>query len=221
MDLRAAYDEANRLVGAHGLDGWRVELDMAKRRAGVCRFEAKVIGLSAPLARLHGEDEVRDTILHEIAHALTGPAAGHGPAWRAVALRIGCSSRRCVPADAPRVPGAWVGVCSRGHTTERHRRPERVMTCARCSPTFALEHLLEWTRHGRPGSLHPNYHAELRALLAGESLSLLPVGARARVIAPGQFSGQVGTVLKRGRTSYHIEVPQGVLRVVFAAVQPI
>ena len=187
----------------------------------MCRFEAKVIGLSAPLARLHDDREVRDTILHEIAHALAGPAAGHGPAWRDVAARIGCSSRRCLPADAPRVPGAWVGVCSRGHTTERHRRPERVMTCARCSPTFTLEHVLEWAHHGRPGSMHPNYLAELRALRAGESLSLLPVGARARVVAPGEFSGQVGTVLKRGRTSYHIEVPQGVLRVVFAAVQPL
>jgi ribosomal protein L21E len=94
------------------------------------------------------------------------------------------------------------------------------MTCARCSPRFALEHVLQWTRHGRPATMHPNYLAELRALASGQRLSLLPVGARARVVAPGQFSGRVGTVVKRGRTSYHIQVPEGVLRVVFAAAQP-
>jgi predicted SprT family Zn-dependent metalloprotease len=220
MDLTAAYDEATALLSRHGLVGWRVELDTAKRRAGVCRFEEAVIGLSAPLTRLHSEDEVHDTILHEVAHALAGPAAGHGPAWRAVAVRLGCRPRRCLPADAPRLPGAWVGVCGRGHTTERHRRPERVLSCGRCSPAFGLEHLLQWTHHGRPASMHPNYLAELAALTEGGALRLLPVGARARVVAPGRFAGLVGTVVRRGRTSYHIALPDGVLRVVFAGVVP-
>lgn len=33
---------------------------------------------------------VENVILHEIAHALAGQEAGHGPRWRAVALWIGC-----------------------------------------------------------------------------------------------------------------------------------
>jgi predicted SprT family Zn-dependent metalloprotease len=219
MDLRVAYDEAQRLLREHGLDDWRVELDGAKRRAGVCRFGERVIGLSAPLTRLHGEAEVLDTIRHEIAHALAGPRAGHGEVWQAVATRIGCSTRRCLPVDAPRVPGAWVGVCSQGHVAERHRRPDRVMTCARCSPAFALEHVLEWTFRGRPASMHPNYVAELEALATGRPMTLVPVGARVRVLAPGPYRGRVGQVVKRGRTSYHVRIPEGVLRVVFAGAE--
>ena len=34
-----------------------------------------------------------DTILHEIAHAIAGANAGHGPVWKAVAKRIGAAPR--------------------------------------------------------------------------------------------------------------------------------
>lgn len=221
MELQEAYDEARRLLHEHGLDEWRVRFDQAKRRAGVCRFGERVIGLSAPLTRLHDPDEVRATILHEVAHALAGPGAGHGPRWQAVARRLGCSTQRCLPQDAPRVPGAWVGVCSAGHSIERHRRPERVATCPRCSRTFDVAHAFEWTFHGAPAPMHPNYVRELAALRAGRGFTLLGPGSRARVVAPGPYFGRVGTVVKRGRSRYHLRIPEGVLTVVFAGAEPV
>jgi predicted SprT family Zn-dependent metalloprotease len=219
VELRAAYDLAVSLVARHGLDGWRVDFDSAKRRAGICRYEQRVIGLSAPLTRLHAEAEVRDTILHEIAHALVGAAAGHGPVWEATARGLGCSAARCVPADAPRVPGAWLGVCPAGHTVERHRRPERVTACGQCGPGFSAANVFEWTFRGRPAPMHPNYRAELEALSAGQRLVRHAVGSRVRITAPGAFQGRVGTVLKRGRTRYHVRLSEGIVTVVFAAVE--
>src|SRR4051794_36578616 len=100
MDLTAAFDLAESLIARHGLSGWRVEFDTAKRRAGICRYAERVIGLSAPLTRLHDEAEVRDTVLHEVAHALVGARHGHDSVWRHTARRIGCSGLRCVPAEA-------------------------------------------------------------------------------------------------------------------------
>ena len=220
MDLTDAYEMAVRLCARHGLPGWRVELDTAKRRAGVCRYDDRVIGLSAPLTLLHDEVEVRDTVLHEIAHALVGPAHRHDAVWRAAARRLGCSGERCVPADAPRVPGAWVGVCPAGHVHDRHRRPERVVSCRRCSPAFSVDHVLQWTRHGRPAVMHPNYTAELRALRNGDRLALAPPGSHVRVVVPGPYAGRVGRVLKRGRTRYHVQLPEGVLQVTFAGAVP-
>src|SRR4051812_30508933 len=85
VDLEDARGLAHELMRRHGLGGWRFEFDQAKRRAGVCRHRQKVIGLSAPITRLHPADEVRDTVLHEIAHALAGARAGHGPVWVATA----------------------------------------------------------------------------------------------------------------------------------------
>lgn len=221
MELSAAYEMATALVRDHGLAGWRVEFDGAKRRAGVCRFPERVIGLSAPLTRVHAEAEVRDTVLHEIAHALVGPEHGHDPVWRRVAQSIGCTGRRCVSSDAPRVTGAWIGVCSAGHVRDRHRRPERVLSCAQCRPTFAVEHVFEWTYRGRPAAMHPNYLAELDALRSGVRLSRFPVGARVRVTAPGEFHGIDGQVVKVGRTSYTVRLrTRTLVRVLFAGVEP-
>jgi predicted SprT family Zn-dependent metalloprotease len=219
MELRAAYEMAVGLVQEHGLEGWRVELDGAKRRAGVCRYAERVIGLSAPMTRVHSEDLVRDTVLHEIAHALVGSAHGHDAVWRRTAVRIGASGERCVATDAPTVIGAWIGVCAAGHVRDRHRRPERVLSCVQCSRTFSVDHLFEWTYHGRPARMHPNYEAELAALRSGARLTVQPVGTRVRVVAEGEFEGRVGKVLKHGRTSYHVRLPEGVLRVPFALAE--
>lgn len=220
MELGKAYDMAIALLDHHGLAGWRVEFDTAKRRAGVCRFADRVIGLSGPLTRLHDADEVRDTILHEIAHALVGPHHGHDEVWRRTAQHIGSSGARCLDSDAPRVVGAWQGICAAGHVRDRHRRPDRVVSCPECSPRFSLDHLFEWTHRGRPAAPHPNYLAELEALRAGRRMRLHPVGSRVRVAAPGEHYGTVGRVVKIGRTSYHLKVPAGYLRVLFAAVDP-
>ncbi len=98
MDLRDAYALAEHLLEVHGLHDWTVEFDSAKRRAGVYRFATRTLGLSAPLTTLHPEGEVRDTILHEIAHALVGEVVKRGRT--SYHLRVG--------ARVFRVPFAWV-----------------------------------------------------------------------------------------------------------------
>lgn len=210
---------ASRLLTRHGLHDWQVTFDGAKRRAGQCRYAEQVISLSAGLTQLHSADEVRETVLHEIAHALAGPGAGHGPVWRATARRIGSDASRCVPADAPRLPGEWLGVCPAGHTVERHRRPERVLTCPRCSPRFDVANVFAWSHHGVPAPMHPNYLAELSDLRSGAVVRRFAPGSLVRVTAPGVFEGRVGTVVKRGRTSYHVRLGDHLVRVLFAAVE--
>lgn len=219
VDLRDAFAMAEDLLEHHGLQGWTVAYDGAKKRAGICRFGPKVLGLSAPLTALHSEAEVRDTILHEIAHAIAGPRHGHDATWREIAVRIGCSGARCVSPDAPSVDPPWLGACPAGHTAGRHRRPERVMTCSRCSSTFDLANLLTWTHHGRPALMHPNYEAELARIRAGQRLTLHGVGTRLRITAPGEFQGTVGKVVKLGRTSYHLRAGRTMVRVPFALVE--
>lgn len=220
MDLSDARALGLSLLAEHGLASWRLVFDRAKRRAGICRYDQSVIGLSAPLTALHDEAEVRDTILHEIAHALAGPSAGHGPRWQAIARRIGCSGQRCVPAESPRVPGAWVGTCPAGHTSELHRRPVRVRSCSVCSPgVFSADHILEWSHRGRAVPMHPNYVAELAAIRAGRQVLVLAPGMRARIVAPGPWHGAVGTVVKRGRTRYHVKVKGDLLGVPFGAAE--
>ncbi|NBT51009.1 MAG: hypothetical protein EBT12_05555, partial [Marivivens sp.] len=71
-----------------------IDFDDAKTRFGQCRYTPKEISLSRPLTKANDEEQVRDTILHEIAHALT-PGEGHGNVWKKVAIKIGCDGKRC------------------------------------------------------------------------------------------------------------------------------
>ncbi|HYO07513.1 MAG TPA: SprT-like domain-containing protein, partial [Tepidisphaeraceae bacterium] len=81
MNLYAARLLTRSLMNQHGLSDWRFDFDHARRRFGSCRPRQKLITLSRHLVFLNEEPEVRDTILHEIAHALT-PGDGHGRRWK-------------------------------------------------------------------------------------------------------------------------------------------
>src|SRR4051794_26770877 len=94
MNLIEARNLARQLMDLHGLADWSFAYDRARRRFGSCRWRKKQITLSHPLTLLNTEAQVRDTILHEIAHALA-PNAGHGPKWKAACRRVGAKPARC------------------------------------------------------------------------------------------------------------------------------
>lgn len=160
MELHEVDALARELMAEHGLTGWDFAFDRARRRAGLANHTARRITLSRALMALYDEAQVRDTILHEIAHALVGPAHGHDAVWAAKARELGSSGERLVPADAPTVPGRWQGRCPAGHTVTRMQRPRQPMSCARCSRRFSPEHLLSWTFDGEPvglAQISPSY----------------------------------------------------------------
>lgn len=224
MNEATVRELATGLMGRHGLAGWRLVFDNAKTRAGVCRSDRKEIGLSRYLMGLYSPEQVTETVLHEIAHALVGSRHGHDRVWRATALRIGCSGRRCMPADAPRVDGAWEGVCAAGHRTTAHRRPVRVRSCPGCATTFDPAALYTWTHEGRPAPMHPRYEAELARIRAARTEPApvrLAVGDQVRLVGGGRYGGLAGTIVKRGRSRYHVRTRVGMLSAAFTTVQPL
>ena len=85
MELEAARRLALGLMREHRVPGdWLFEFDRSKVRFGRCHYGRKEISLSRHLVELNDEAEVRDTILHEIAHALgAGLGMGRsGGGWR-------------------------------------------------------------------------------------------------------------------------------------------
>ena len=91
--LNSVAGTARRLMDAHGLTGWTLAFVEAKRRLGDCHFKDRVIRISRSHALEGSEVQIRDTILHEIAHAIAGREAGHGPLWKATARRIGATPK--------------------------------------------------------------------------------------------------------------------------------
>ncbi|MGB2036715.1 MAG: SprT-like domain-containing protein [Candidatus Puniceispirillaceae bacterium] len=128
--LGMAIDLATELMDAHGLVGWRIKLDHARRRAGQCDYTNKTISLSRLYVRHADIGHIRDTILHEIAHALVGPRHGHDAVWRQKAREIGCSATRCHSLSFARA--RWVMTCPNGcFSVERHRKKSGLV-CASC-----------------------------------------------------------------------------------------
>ena len=97
MELNVVKMLADKLLDEHGLieKGWRFSFDRAKRRAGSCKFSKKEITLAKAYAEQQERLEIKNTILHEIAHALVGSQHGHSQIWRKKAKEIGCDASRC------------------------------------------------------------------------------------------------------------------------------
>lgn len=128
--LDAVAAEAESLMERHGLARWSFQFDDASVRAGCCNFRAKVISLSRLFALRAPDDEVRDTVLHEIAHALVGPEHGHDRVWLAAARSIGCSGRRCH--EVQFTPPRYIVSCLRcAWNRQVHMRRRRVV-CRTC-----------------------------------------------------------------------------------------
>jgi predicted SprT family Zn-dependent metalloprotease len=125
MQLKELEDLARQEMRKHGLQGWTFGFATTKRRLGVCKYRTKRIEIAEFHALNNPPEKVLDTLLHEIAHALAGPAARHGPVWKAVAVRLGARPRSCANAsEMAMTPGDWQATCPTCRKIyHRYRRP--------------------------------------------------------------------------------------------------
>ena len=68
--------QADRLLLEHNLTDWRFTFDNAPSRGGKCSYRDQVISISEQFCFKVNDEEITDTILHEIAHALAGENHG-------------------------------------------------------------------------------------------------------------------------------------------------
>lgn len=151
MNLAKAQTIATGLLKEHGLyaQGWRFDFDTAVRRFGCCKYSQKRITLSQKLTSLNDEARVTNTILHEIAHALAGHKAGHGPAWKAKAVMIGCDGERLYNSAVVATPERrYKGTCPNcSRVITRHRRDK--IACGQCCRKYnrnqySPAYLIQW-----------------------------------------------------------------------------
>lgn len=96
MNLIEAMQLAHKHMVIHGLieKGWCFEFNRRKTAYGMCYSRRKIIYLSKVLTLLVTEEACLNTIIHEIAHALT-PGHHHDAVWRAKFLSMGGNGKRC------------------------------------------------------------------------------------------------------------------------------
>ena len=160
MDLVAARNLALTLMKYHGLHKFTFEFTRSTTIAGQCvrdwRYENLPLSVrpgKIKMSRLYAEewteDQFKETLLHEIAHALTPMSCKpHGPEWKAKALEIGCNGKRCVEEedfiDLAKYH-KWIVYCPKGHYQTRARKGRSLRSCGKCAPkVFDMRYLMQW-----------------------------------------------------------------------------
>lgn len=144
---------ANELFKKHNLNNWIFEWGYAINRLGSCHYFKRKIRLSLPNA-VSNEVEAIDTLIHEIAHALT-PRCGHNEEWKRKCIELGCNPERVgnyVKLDDNLKIfeiKKFVGTCpSCPYSFETNKRTS--YSCGRCSKTYDPKYKLIY-------KLNPNY----------------------------------------------------------------
>jgi predicted SprT family Zn-dependent metalloprotease len=135
---------ADALIALHLGRGWSFGFDNAKRRAGQCDYNTKKITVSRYLAARYADDEIHQVLLHEVAHAMAGHRAGHGPRWLAVARELGYEGSRLHDGESAQELARWVGSCAGGHTHYRYRKPTAPLSCRLCGRGFSEARIITW-----------------------------------------------------------------------------
>ena len=145
-EIDAIAQQARELLEQHHLSLWRFQFDNGRTRAGSCQYGTQVISLSYEFAKHAPAEEIHDTILHEIAHALVGKAHNHDDVWRAKAMAIGCSGRRCH--ELQFTPPRYIVQCERGCWVTTAERRRRHVICSRCRGALIYQTYTEerWQR---------------------------------------------------------------------------
>ena len=141
MDVNDALHLARSLMDANRCAGVKLAMNRRTSSFGRCVWEGSGevrIELSTPLTLANPVEVVRDTILHEIAHAHAGADAGHGPAWQTACLAIGGTPSPCKTfgeGDVKPPAIGWLGVCPTcGAVNHMRTAPTRRRSCSRCAP---------------------------------------------------------------------------------------
>ena len=157
MSITRAYKMATVLMAAHGVSDWELRVGNGLREAGSAKSRVNrddglfnqpgTITLSGPLMSLWTEEQQRETILHEIAHALTGPR--HDSRWARACHTLGIPAVRLWGENGEaHAPLPWVGTCPGGHAHRpRARRPTTEYSCNLCCPgRFDENALITWAK---------------------------------------------------------------------------
>ena len=218
MDLVAARTLALDLMKLHGLDKFTFEYSRSLGTVGQClRFarhqtlplneQPGKIKLSRIYVEQWTEDQVRETVLHEIAHALTPMSLNaHGPEWRATALRIGSNGKRCAEeedfVDLTK-HHKWIIYCDKGHYRTRARRSNRGTSCGKCSKVYNPKYLQKWL----PNT--PENLAKVEAIKTGAALPINTAPITSESSGKVRYTPQLQTAAKRVTPSRADEFDNG------------
>ena len=130
MELQKANEIAKENMTKFNLtnNGWILKFTDSKSYYGLCYSNKRLITLSTTLTLLNTEAQFTDTLLHEIAHALT-KGHNHDKIWKQKAIEIGCNGERCYDNKVILPQAKYTFECPNCKKISRRYR-KRVCACA-------------------------------------------------------------------------------------------
>ena len=139
--------------------GWK-GFDRAKKRIGCCHYKgfgntvtSAQVSISKHYMKIMDGAELRDTVLHEYAHALAALVdneTGHGHMWKKWCRKIGANPSRLKKVDGHvkkyiKQLATWALECPTcGKRNYYHRRPKDNKACGKCcGGTYDPKHKFE------------------------------------------------------------------------------
>jgi len=89
MTVNELFTSTRLKLDEYNLKEWQIAFHATKRSIGLCQYDKKRLSFSIYWLDKMKDYEWNNIILHEIAHALTGPGHGHDRLWRTMAHNIG------------------------------------------------------------------------------------------------------------------------------------
>lgn len=119
-------------------EGWSFAFNSRKKTIGLCNYNKKTIFYSIHFLN-NSDEDILDTILHEIAHACTSPKDKHNHIWRRWCIILGAKPIRCgnsndLTKEHLKSIAKYVAECPNCHNEfVGHRKKKRNSSCAKCS----------------------------------------------------------------------------------------
>lgn len=115
MEVLSKYENfASKLFKEHNLLDWKFVYNKRTTSGtfGICKYRTKEIHINYRFALAAPEYMVIDTIIHEVAHALT-KGHGHDNIWKQKCIELGCKPNRTksIDKDIESKLSKFVGIC--------------------------------------------------------------------------------------------------------------
>ncbi len=147
-DFDEIIEVAERLIAEHLADKkwvWTFYFDNALKRVGACHHDTKRISVSRHYVAIAELDDVEQTLLHEVAHAMVGKKHNHSQHWLDTARSIGYTGWVRHEGASPTHLYRWRGTCPNGHEVMRFRRPRNMnVSCTLCHPRYSAQYRITW-----------------------------------------------------------------------------
>lgn len=160
MEVLEKYEKiATDMLINHNLGDWKFIWNnrTSNKTWGICKYKPKEIHLNKKYALVETEENVIDTIIHEVAHALT-KGDEHGELWKAKCRELGCRDEQFknLEKDSMEKLARYKGVCPTcGHVIYSSRKTGIIhIECSngeyrKTGKTDYMKHKYEWFKNDK------------------------------------------------------------------------